>query len=264
MPMFICPLFSGSKGNSTFIANEDTAILVDAGVSARSLGDTLKMINAEYVNINAVLITHEHIDHIRAISVISRRFDIPIYANENTWAAILNMKSFNDIPIKNRILFDGDFYVGSIAVSPFKISHDAADPVGFSLYANNKKAVVATDTGYFTKEALNAARGADACVLESNHDVHMLENGSYPVSLKNRILSRKGHLSNEDSSKALSQIIESGCINFSLAHLSQDNNTPEAAFDSASKAAGKLGAKVGKDVHIYIAPQYGPGDAIII
>ena len=264
MPMFICPLFSGSKGNSTFIANDDTAILVDAGMSARSINDALGMLNAGYENINAVLITHEHIDHIRAISVISRRYNIPIYANEDTWAAILNMKSFNDIPIKNRILFSGDFYVGSIAVSPFKISHDAADPVGYSLFSKNRKAVVATDTGYFTKEALSAASGADACVIESNHDVHMLENGPYPVSLKNRILSRKGHLSNDDSSQALTSIIQSGCTNFSLAHLSQDNNTPEAAFDCASKAAESLGARVGRDVKIHVAPQFGPGDAIII
>jgi phosphoribosyl 1,2-cyclic phosphodiesterase len=262
--MFICPLFSGSRGNSTFIANEDTAVLVDAGMSARAISDALKMVNAGYVNINAVLITHEHIDHIRAISVISRRFDVPIYANEDTWAAILAMKSFGDIPVKNRILFAGDFYVGSIAVSPFKISHDAADPVGFSLYSQNKKAVVVTDTGYFTKESLNAARGADACVLESNHDVHMLENGPYPVRIKNRILGRKGHLSNEDSATALAQIIEGGCRNFSLAHLSEENNTPEAALSSATGAAARLGAKAGKDVNIHVAPQFGPGEAIII
>ena len=264
MPMFICPLFSGSKGNATFIATDDTAILVDAGMSARSVGDALKRISAGYENINAVLITHEHIDHIRAISVISRRFDIPIYANEDTWKAILSMKSFNDIPIKNRILFDGDFYVGSIAVSPFKISHDAANPVGYSLFSKSKKAVVMTDTGYFTKSAMSATKGADACIIESNHDVHMLENGPYPVRLKNRILGRQGHLSNNDSADALSSIIESGCRNFTLAHLSQDNNTPEAALDAASAAATKLGAKVGKDVNIYVAPQFGPGDAIII
>ena len=264
MPMFICPLFSGSRGNSTFIANEDTAVLVDAGMSARAIADVLKRINAGYMNINAVLITHEHIDHIRAISVVSRRFDVPIYANENTWAAILAMKSFCDIPTKNRILFDGDFYVGSIAVSPFRISHDSADPVGFSLYSQNKKAVVVTDTGYFTRDALSAASGADACIIESNHDVHMLQNGPYPVSLKNRILSRKGHLSNEDSAIALAQIIESGCRHFSLAHLSEENNTPEAALSSATGAAARLGAKVGKDVHIHVAPQFGPGEAIII
>ncbi len=264
MPMFICPLFSGSKGNSTFIATEDTAILVDAGMSARQIGYGLERVSASYDHIAAVVITHEHIDHIRAISVISRRYDIPIYANENTWNAILNMKSFNDIPIKNRVMFDGDFYVGSLAVSPFKISHDAADPVGYSIFSGNKKAVVATDTGYFTKAAMAAASGADACVIESNHDIHMLENGPYPVSLKNRILSRKGHLSNLDSALALEKIIESGCRNFSLAHLSQDNNTPEAAFDSAAAAVARLGAKVGKDVHIHIAPQFGPGDAIII
>ncbi len=264
MPMFICPLFSGSKGNSTFIATKDSAILVDAGMSARALGHALSNVNAGYETIDAVILTHEHIDHIRAISVISRRYDIPIYANEDTWKSILNMKSFNDIPIKNRVLFDGDFYVGSIAVSPFKISHDTADPVGFSLYSGNKKAVVVTDTGCFTKSALNAAMGADACVLESNHDVHMLENGPYPIHLKNRILSRKGHLSNADSAAVLTKIIESGCRNFALAHLSQDNNTPEAALDSASAAAASLGAKVGKDIHINIAPQFGPGEAFII
>lgn len=264
MPMFICPLFSGSKGNSTFIANKDSAILVDAGMSAKAINFALSNVNASFETINAIILTHEHLDHIRAISVISRRYDVPIYANENTWNAILNMKSFNDIPLKNRILFSDDFYIGSIAVSPFKISHDVADPVGFSLYSENKKAIVVTDTGHFTKGAMSAAMGADACVIESNHDVHMLENGPYPVYLKNRILSRKGHLSNHDASKAITQIIESGCRNFSLAHISQDNNTPEAAFSSASAAAVSLGAKVGKDVHIHVAPQFGPGDAIII
>lgn len=265
MPMFLCPLFSGSKGNSTFIASDDTAILVDAGVSKANMDRALENINATFDNISAVIITHEHIDHIRAIGTISRRHDVPIYANQDTWNAILAMKSFNTIPFKNRVCFDGDFYIGSLAISPFSVSHDAVDPVGYSIYSSdNKKAVILTDTGYLPKHALQMALGADACLLESNHDVHMLENGPYPVRLKNRILSRKGHLSNDAASDALIEIINSGCKNFSLTHLSQDNNTPEAAFDTACAAALRLGAVAGKDVNINVAPQFGPGDAIVI
>ncbi len=221
-------------------------------------------INASFDNIDGIIITHEHSDHIRAIGTISRIHDIPIYANKETWRVILAMKSYNSIPFKNRVSFDGDFYIGSLAVSPFEVSHDAVDPVGFSIYSDNKKAVILTDTGYLPKAVLEIAKSADVCLLESNHDVHMLENGPYPVRLKNRILSRMGHLSNEDASNALIKIINSGCRYFTLAHLSQDNNTPETAYDSARKAALTLGAVDGKDIHIYVAPQYGPGDAIVL
>lgn len=261
--MFICPLFSGSKGNSSFIASGDTAILIDAGVSKSRIEHALENISASFDNIDGIIITHEHTDHIKAIGTISRKHNIDIYANKDTWNAIL-MKSYHNIPFANRKTFNGDFYIGSLAISPFSVSHDAVDPVGYSIYSNNKKAVIVMDTGYLPKAVLERAKGADACLLESNHDIHMLENGPYPVRLKNRILSRTGHLSNEDASKALIEIINSGCKHFSLTHLSQDNNTPEAAYDSAQKAAHSLGVVAGKDVHIYVAPQFGPGDAIVI
>ncbi|MCK5128884.1 MAG: MBL fold metallo-hydrolase [Clostridiales bacterium] len=264
MPMFLCPLFSGSKGNSTFVASDDTAILVDAGVARANIDRALGDINASLDIIKGILVTHEHVDHIRAVGMLSRKNDIPIYANEDTWKAMLTMNSLGSIPFKNRVRFDGDFYIGSLAISPIKVSHDAADPVGYSIFNENKKAVVISDTGYLSKTVLNRMLGADACLMESNHDVHMVENGPYPVRLKNRILSKKGHLSNHDAAQALMQIINSGCKNFSLTHLSQDNNTPEAAYDSASAAALTLGAVAGKDVNIYVAPQFGPGDAIII
>ncbi len=264
MPMFLCPLFSGSKGNSTFIASEDTAILVDAGVAKANIERALSDINASLDNIKGILVTHEHTDHIKAIGMISRKHDIPIYANEETWRVLLTMNSLGNIPFKNRIRFDGDFYIGSLAISPIKVSHDSVAPVGYSIYNDNKKAVLITDTGHLSKTALSRMMGADACFIESNHDVHMLENGPYPVRLKNRILSRKGHLSNHDAAEAIAKIYDSGCRNFSLIHLSQDNNTHEAAFDSAAAAVTALGAVPGKDVNIYIAPQFGPGDAIII
>ena len=187
MPMFLCPLFSGSKGNSTFIASEDTAILVDAGVAKANIERALSDINASFDIIKGILVTHEHTDHIRAIGVISRKHDIPIYANEETWRVMLTMNSLGSIPFNNRIRYDGDFYIGSLAISPIKISHDSVDPAGYSIFNENKKAVIITDTGYLPKTTLGRMLGADACLIESNHDVHMLENGPYPVRLKNRI-----------------------------------------------------------------------------
>lgn len=264
MGLFFCPLFSGSSGNATFIATEDTAILVDAGVSCKRIGQALENVEAKFSDLSAVIITHEHIDHIKAIGVMARRHGVPIYANEGTWSKIMEQGRVGEIPMEQRICFDRDFFIGDLAITPMAIPHDAAQPVGFSIYGGGVRVLSATDMGYMPKQVLAAASGADIIMMEFNHDVHMLQNGAYPHYLKKRILSRHGHLSNDDAAIALKSLVDNGSRRFMLGHLSKENNTPEAAYDSACAAASDCGATVGVDVEIEVAPPVGPGKAFIL
>lgn len=266
MSLFFCPLYSGSSGNSTFIAAEDTAILIDAGVSAKRIEEGLQNVGAKFDDIDAIIITHEHIDHINGIGVIARRHGIPIYANSGTWDAILNGGRVGEIPYSKRIRFEdrGSFFVGDINISPFPIPHDAASPVGFSISNQDSRIVTATDMGYMPESVLNIIIGADVLQLEFNYDEHMLNNGSYPYMLKQRILSNKGHLSNDISAKVLIKAIESGCRNFMLAHLSRENNTPEAAYDAACRELFDVGLKPGESLQIQVAPADRIGKAFFV
>lgn len=264
--MFFCPLFSGSTGNSTFIATSETAILIDAGVTATRLLRNLTDVGATYEDIKGVLITHEHIDHIKGIGVLSRRYNIPIYANSGTWEAILKGNKVGEIPFENRIYFEDNstFYIGNITISPFETSHDAASSVGYCIEHGNSKIVTATDTGYVPTHIKNIIAGADILMIEFNHDEHMLNKSRYPQFVINRIKSRHGHLSNKDAAKILAYATETGCTKFMLAHLSKDNNTPESAYDAACHQLEKIGLRPSDDLQIEVAPPDKIGKAFII
>jgi phosphoribosyl 1,2-cyclic phosphodiesterase len=255
MKLSIAPLFSSSSGNSTYVGTESTAVLVDAGLPGRQLEAALKKIDKDPTGINAILVTHEHTDHIKGVGVLSRRFDIPVYANVETWAEMEH--KIGGISTKNMRVFDeGDFFVGDICVTPIPLSHDAANPVGFALGALGKKVCVMTDTGKVTSKMLSYAKGAGIVLLEANHDVDMLKCGRYPYNLKMRILSGRGHLSNEDSGKTAIELVKMGVRGILLGHLSRENNFEKLAEQTVCDALVEERILPGKDVAVGVTQKY--------
>ena len=229
MQLNLCPLFSGSSGNSVYMACGGVKLLVDAGMSAARVEANLREIGVDIRNIDAILVTHEHIDHVRGLGVLCRRYGMPVYANEGRWQGILQRET--GIPQKcMRTFYTGeDFYIGALNVHPFPIPHDAADPVGFAFDCQGLRCGVATDIGHISETWMRAVSGCQALVLEANHDVDWLRDGPYPYALQNRILGDRGHLSNEASAEFAVSLAAAGTHTLLLAHLSPENNTPERA-----------------------------------
>ena len=223
-------LFSSSSGNCTYVFNDDTKLLVDIGISAKRLTEALKNMNILPEEINGVLITHEHSDHIKGIRVFCKKHNIPVYASKKTWQALVSL----EIPqsLKNNFEPLETFYIGSIKILPFPIPHDAIDPCGFNLVYNDEKVTVATDVGHITPQLLSSFENSKTILLESNHDVDMLRAGSYPYLLKQRIIGNYGHLSNVTSAETVEYLIKKGTKNFILAHLSESNNMPSLALET--------------------------------
>lgn len=256
MNLCIAPLFSGSGGNCIYIENGDTQILIDAGCSCARIEAEMQKIERSLADVSAVLITHEHSDHIAGIGTISRKYDIPIYANEPTWMEI-SAKS-GEIKKKNiRVIDKADFYIQDLCIQPFEVPHDAAWPFGYSVSAGGKKVSVMTDTGRATEEALRCVEGSGIVLLESNHDVNMLTNGRYPYPLKKRILSPHGHLSNDDAAKAALRLALSGVKGILLGHLSESNNEYELALRTVGTYLGQNGVVVGKHIALGVARREG-------
>lgn len=247
-------LVSGSSGNASLAKNENTTILIDCGLSAKRICSLLDEICISPTEIDAILITHEHTDHITGAGVMSRRFDIPVYATQKTH------QSMNIGPIKEyntKIINSGcEFQVGSFFINPFSISHDAADPVCYSLHDDKKKYSVLTDTGIISPEIFKSVAESDYIMLEANHDVDMLMYGDYPFSLKKRIASDKGHMSNDYAAQCAIKLIENNTKNIMLSHLSNNNNTPEIAYKTVESVLLKNGVDVINDIKLSVANRY--------
>lgn len=225
-----CNLFSGSSGNSTYIESENAKILVDAGVSCLKITKALGSIGVEIDEINAIIISHEHIDHTKGLTTIAKKHNTPIYATPKTWA---NMESLKiDENCKRTFEAGESFEISDIKIESFSIPHDAADPCGFSIYAGGKKVTIATDIGHVEESLIKQMSGSDMVLVESNYDCDTLLCGPYPYCLKKRILSDVGHLSNEATSKLVRRLYEEGVSNFVLGHLSKENNFPELAYQT--------------------------------
>jgi len=245
MKIQISPLVSGSSGNATYIGTDSTGLLVDAGTTGKNLLALLSSISVQKPA--GILVTHEHNDHISAVGILSRKLDIPIYANTETWAAM--EKKIGNIHLRNiREITAEEFYIGDICIRPFETSHDAAHPFGYTFYANGAKLCTMTDTGRLTKEMLMQAEGSDLILLEANHDIDMLKNGPYPKALQDRILGTKGHLSNVQAANAAVELVKSGVRGILLGHLSKENNTLELAFKTVKNTLTENGIIVGRDV----------------
>lgn len=251
MGLEVCSLFSGSSGNATYMASGDTRVLIDAGLSGKAIAEALASIQVLPETLSAILVSHEHVDHIRGVGVLSRKYRIPVYANEATWDKM--HRHVGEIAPGHRRVFetDNDFYVGDLAVMPIAISHDAADPVAFRIYAAGRSASVATDMGVMPKKVVSKLAGSDILILESNHDEEMLRhNDRYSAALKRRILGIHGHLSNISCGQALLRLYETGVGTVMLGHLSQENNTPELAMHTVTELLIKQGLSPGKDVFL--------------
>lgn len=226
--MKFCSLYSGSSGNSQFIKAGNTKILVDAGLSGKKIQQAIEGIGEVPADIQGIFITHEHIDHIQSAGILSRRFNIPIYANEKTWIAM--QPSIGEVKPENIKIFESGVEIGDLFVQAFDVSHDAVNTVGYKIFNKDKKISLLTDTGCVTDEIKKHIEDSDLLLIESNHDKDMVLVGSYPWSLKKRVLGEFGHMSNDLAGALLAEILKKGSEIVLLAHLSKENNFPELAY----------------------------------
>jgi phosphoribosyl 1,2-cyclic phosphodiesterase len=227
----VAVLASGSKGNSTLVRCSAGNFLVDMGISCRRVKTSLKDLQLRLEDLTAVFVTHEHIDHVRGLATFLKQYDVPVYASGGTWRGMQATcrSDFSDQPARH-ILTPGDSVVfPGLRVESFPTSHDALQPSGYVFHLGDHRFGYLTDTGYVSDQARRALDGAEVLVLETNHDMFMLKNGPYPMALKKRILSAKGHLANDAAARFLASLEQLPQEVF-LAHLSQENNTPQVAL----------------------------------
>ena len=263
--MRLYPIASGSSGNCIYVGSDTTHLLVDTGLSKKRTEEGLHNIDVSLGDIDGILITHEHSDHIGGLGVISRKYHIPIYGTKKTIDAILNTKSLGALEpeLFHPIEPDSAFVLKDIKCNPMRISHDAADPVAYRFKCGNKQIAIATDMGTYNDYTVECLKGMDALLLEANHDIHMLQVGPYPYMLKQRILGDRGHLSNERSGELLSKILHDNLQAIYLGHLSQENNMPELAFE-AVKMEINLADNIYKadDFNMMVAKRSKPSELI--
>lgn len=247
-------LASGSKGNAAYIRCGSTHILIDAGISCRRIEQGLRRYGTALTDLDAVFITHEHSDHINGITTLLKRTQVPVYTTQETWQAMgRKIEAFPDrlVRLTRRV------GLKDIQVVPFAISHDAARPVGYTIYHGDSKITLATDLGYISPDVEQAAAYADILILEANHDEEMVKNGPYPYVLQQRILSCWGHLSNRTAATFLAQLPTKHRMCVLLAHRSEKNNTPALSLHTVRSILGKYGKVVGQDMVLRLACQHG-------
>jgi phosphoribosyl 1,2-cyclic phosphodiesterase len=248
-----CPLFSGSSGNSYYIGSASSGILIDAGRSAKQLTNMLNFCGIEMHAIRAIFVTHEHSDHVNGLRVLASKYHIHVYSSLGTLNALEKMGCIND-KFKSDVIDEDGVEVADMVIKPFRTSHDSAESVGYRVHTHDGRSVgFSTDLGYMSEEVRNALYGSDLVVLESNHDIGMLNNGPYPYPLKKRILSNTGHLSNLACADELCGLAKKGTTRFVLAHLSSENNTPELAYQTALCSLSLAGLKQGTDFELSVA-----------
>lgn len=263
--MKFCSLYSGSSGNSIFIASDNAKVLIDAGLAGKKIDDALKHIGEESSSIDGIFITHEHIDHIKGVGVLSRKYDIPIYANHNTWAVM--EKNIGKIKERNIRIMDrrSSITINDLEIRSFNIPHDAIAPVGYTVSSAGKNASVVTDFGVFTEEIRDNIIDSDIILLESNHDVNMLRMGPYPYKLKLRVLGENGHLSNEDCGSAIVSLLKNDKKKqIVLGHLSGTNNHPDLAYQTVVDVLSANGIRPGDDVILQLASRHNPSEIILL
>lgn len=232
--MRLCSIASGSSGNCIYVGSEATHLLVDVGISGKRTESGLNELGLTGRDIDGILITHEHSDHINGLGILARKYGIPIYATLGTIRAIRNSSGMGDLDeeLFHEVWEDKKLTLKDLTINPIHISHDAVQPVGYRISYGNKKVAVCTDLGIYNDYTVECLKGMDAVLLEANHDVNMLQVGPYPYYLKQRILGDKGHLSNENSGRLLCRILHDGLQTVLLGHLSNENNLPELAYES--------------------------------
>lgn len=225
-----CSLYSGSSGNSLFVETQNTKLLIDAGVSSKKIETALNDINIDPSTLDGILVTHEHIDHVQGLGTLSKKFNLPVFVNQETLDAMPKQK--DKIPENNIKTFkiSDKFDIGDLEIKPFSIPHDATNPCGFNIWKNNKKISIATDIGHMTNPILKSLEESLFIMLEANYDPEVLRCSPYPFTLKSRIAGPTGHLPNEMAGKTISHLLKSGLKNAMLGHLSKQSNFPELAY----------------------------------
>ena len=232
--MDFCSIASGSSGNCIFVGSDSSGILIDTGISKKRIVDGLHEIGRRPEELQGILITHEHSDHIQGLGVMSRKYHIPIYATKGTIDGIEQSRSLGviDAELFHTISAGSPFFVGDLEVEPFSVSHDAAEPVDYRINSGGTSVGVVTDLGYYDEHVVSHLKNLDGVLLESNHDIHMLQVGGYPYYLKRRILGEKGHLSNEHAGRLLCEILHDDMKMVLLGHLSRENNFEALAYET--------------------------------
>ncbi len=250
----VCALASGSRGNATYISDGTTSILIDAGLSGVELERRFASKGLNLCALDAIVISHEHSDHIQGAGILSRRYGLPVYISRKTESAAgAKMGNLSEI---RHFESGAAFKIHTLDIRPFSTSHDAGDPAGFTVGRNGTRIGIATDMGIATNVVKEHLRGCSLIILEANHDPDMLMNGPYPWHLKQRVKSRTGHLSNAQSGELLRDILHPGLGNVILGHLSEKNNTPEKALSAAKEAIN------GHKTHVSLALQNVCGEMI--
>lgn len=232
--MRICSIASGSSGNCIYVGSDATHLLVDVGISGKRTEGGLNSLGITGADVDGILITHEHADHISGLGVMARKYEVPVYATKGTIDAIRKTGNLGKIDdsLFREIREDEKFTIKDLTVNPMKISHDAAQPVAYRIGYGNQKVGICTDLGVYNDYTVECLKGMDALLIEANHDVNMLQVGPYPYYLKQRILGDRGHLSNENSGRLLSRILHDNLQAIILGHLSKENNLPELAYEA--------------------------------
>lgn len=259
-----CPLFSSSSGNSIYIGCGENGVLVDVGVSAKKTDMALYDIGVDPDTVSAIFVTHEHSDHISGLRVFASKHNIKVIALEKT-LEYLEENTFQGKKIETAVIDENGYDANGIFVKPFRTSHDAAESCGYVIETpDGRKISVATDLGVMTSTVHNAICGSDLVLLESNHDIRMLENGPYPYPLKKRILGEKGHLSNDSCADEAVKLIESGTTRLILGHLSKENNFPELAYQTTYASLTCAGAKEDSDYILKVAKPVWDSKAVML
>ena len=232
--MRMCSIASGSSGNCIYVGSDNSHLLIDTGISKKRIEEGLNKLEIKGDELDGILITHEHSDHIKGLGVFSRKYEIPIYATPGTIAGIKESSSLGKMPegLLHPIKADHPFQLGELDVHPFAISHDANEPSGYRIEQGGKSVAVATDLGKYDDYTVKNLKNLDAILLEANHDIRMLQVGKYPYYLKQRILGDRGHLSNENAGRLLCRILHDNLKAVFLGHLSRENNYEELAYET--------------------------------
>jgi phosphoribosyl 1,2-cyclic phosphodiesterase len=232
--MRLAPIASGSSGNCIYVGNDSTHLLIDAGISGKRIVEGLQAIDIGVKDLQGILVTHEHSDHISALGIMSRKCHVPIYATKDTIQAMRNMKSLGnmDDSLYREIMPDQEFCINNLIINPMHISHDAANPVAYCVSEGEKKLAVVTDLGCYDDYTISRLKEMDVLMIEANHNVKMLQVGSYPYYLKQRILGDLGHLSNEICGQLINEVLHDDLQEIILGHLSQENNHEEIAYET--------------------------------
>ena len=255
---------SGSSGNSSFVGASGEGILIDFGISCRGVTSALKSRGIDPHSLSGILITHEHIDHVRGLAVFLKQYKIPLYASEAVLSFLLSNGLVPEGSVLNKIDEHGQI-IGNMLVKPFKTSHDSVGSLGYSIITPDEHRItVCTDTGYITEDAREHLLGSEVALIEANYDNGMLDFGPYPYHLKRRIKGPQGHLSNTDCAAFLSELVKSGTTHIVLGHLSKENNTPEVALQTCISELSLAGLKKDRDYVIFAAPRNELSENILL